>query len=321
MNLIDMHCDTLWKLLGGDPDWDMNNNPCTVSVEYLKKAQSCAQFFACFIYMEDFLGPSRYEQAYEYAHQVLVRLKREVKRYDNDLALAYDYESFQRNWEEGKISAIATIEEGGIVHDETDRIDELYAAGIRLITLLWNHENCMGYPNSKDIRIMNAGLKPFGFDTIDKMNELGMIIDVSHMSDGGFWDTVQYSKVPVAASHSNARAIRNHPRNLSDEMIRALAETGGVAGLNFYQQFLGESKDSRIAEMTAHILHMMHVGGEDAVCIGTDFDGFDYEGVMEIPNIGAMELLSNALKKAGVTERQLDKIWSGNVIRVMKEVC
>lgn len=320
MNLIDMHCDTLWKFMDDTKPCNLMNNDCSVSIEKLKKADASAQFFACFIYMNQFSGADRYELGYDFAMRMLGRLKDEIKQYPDDIAMAGNYADYISNNQSGKISAFATIEEGGIIHDDRMRIQALYNEGIRLITLLWNDENCMGYPNSKEERIMNAGLKPFGFETIDLMNELGMIVDVSHMSDGGFWDTVRYSKRPVAASHSNSRALRGHPRNLSDEMLRALAEAGGVAGLNFYQRFLGESQDSRIEQMTAHVLHMMRVGGEEAVAIGTDFDGFDSEGVMEIPDIGEIGRLAAALGKAGVTQRQLDKIWSGNVLRLIREV-
>ncbi|MGL6199780.1 MAG: dipeptidase [Lachnospiraceae bacterium] len=320
MNLIDMHCDTLLKLMDDRIPQNLMDNNCCVSIEKLKKAGASAQFFACFIDMKQFSGADCCEQGYDYAMRMLTRLKDEIKQYPDDIAMAGNYAEYISNNQSGKITAFATIEEGGIIHDDRMRIQTLYNEGIRLITLLWNYENCMGYPNSKEERIMNAGLKPFGFETIEQMNELGMIVDVSHLSDGGFWDTVKYSKHPVAASHSNARALRNHPRNLSDEMLRALAEAGGVAGLNFYHWFLGESQDTRIEQMTAHVLHMMRVGGEEAVAIGTDFDGFDIEGVIEIPDIGEIGRLAAALGKAGVTQRQLDKIWSENVLRLIREV-
>lgn len=320
MNLIDMHCDTLLRLMDDRIPKNLMDNNCSVSIEKLKKAGASAQFFACFIDMKQFRGADCCEQGYDYALRMLTRLKDEIKQYPDDIAMAGNYAEYISNNQSEKISAFATIEEGGIIHDDRMRIQTLYNEGIRLITLLWNYENCMGYPNSKEERIMNAGLKPFGFETIEQMNELGMIVDVSHLSDGGFWDTVKYSKHPVAASHSNARALRNHPRNLSDEMLRALAEAGGVAGLNFYHWFLGESQDMRIEQMTAHVLHMMRIGGEEAVAIGTDFDGFDNEGVIEIPDIGEIGRLAAALGKAGVTQRQLDKIWSENVLRLIREV-
>ncbi|MFR3390118.1 MAG: dipeptidase [[Clostridium] scindens] len=146
------------------------------------------------------------------------------------------------------------------------------------------------------------------------MNELGMIIDLSHASDGTSRDVLEYAaKGPVVASHSNCRAIADHPRNLSDEMIRKLANAGGVAGLNFYGPFLGNDEESRIDQMVAHILHMIRTGGSEFPAIGTDFDGFDGMTVGGyVPDISQMEKLWDALKKAGVGERQLDKLWGGN---------
>ena len=319
MNLIDMHCDTLWKLMEAGDEEDLMNNRCSVNIEGLRKADASAQFFACFIFMKEFMGKTRYEQAYEYAKTMILRLKKEIWQYQDEMAPAFDYDMFERNKYADRISAFLTIEEGGIIHNDMKRLEELYDMGIRLITLLWNEENCMGYPNSIDPVVMAAGLKPFGIETVEKMNDLGMIIDVSHLSDGGFWDVMEYSCKPVAASHSNARSLCNHPRNLSDGMLKALGEKGGVAGVNFYPVFLGAGNDLKIEEVAAHMLYMMDKAGEEAVAVGTDFDGFDSEGKMEIPDIGEMGRLAEHLKGLGVTERQIDKIWSQNVLRVVKE--
>lgn len=217
------------------------------------------------------------------------------------------------------MSAVLTIEEGGILCNDIERLDKLYQEGIRLMTLTWNHDNCIGSPNSKDIEVMKKGLKPFGLEVIERMNELGMIIDVSHLSDGGFWDVIRCSDKPVVASHSNARALCPHPRNLSNEMIKALAEKGGVIGVNFYPFFLNPIGKASAEEIADHIMHMYCVGGEDVIAIGTDFDGFD-EGELEIEHLGEMDKLHSAVKKKGLTERQIEKIWSQNVMRVIKEV-
>ena len=123
---------------------------------------------------------------------------------------------------------------------------------------------------------------------------------------------------PFVASHSYARALCPHPRNLTDHMIRTLADHGGVAGLNFCPAFLDEKNGSTVEAMTAHVRHMIQVGGEDVVALGTDFDGIS--GPLEIPHTGKMELLYHALKKSGLTQRVLDKIWYGNALRVMEDV-
>ena len=120
----------------------------------------------------------------------------------------------------------------------------MYEKGTRLMTLTWNYENCLGYPNSRDASVMGRGLKKFGLETIEQMNGLGMLVDVSHLSDGGFWDCIRHSSAPVVASHSNVRALCDCPRNLTDEMLKALGEKGGAAGLNFYPAFLRKEEAS-----------------------------------------------------------------------------
>jgi len=167
---------------------------------------------------------------------------------------------------------------------------------------------------------MKKGLKPFGIEVVKRMGELGMIVDVSHASDGSFWDVMKHVRGPVVASHSNCRALCEHPRNLSDDMIRALAQKGGVCGLNLYGVFLGTKNESRLEEMAAHVMHMIKVGGTEFAAIGTDFDGFGGMDIMDISRISDMEKLWEMLKRKGLTENQLEKVWNLNVLRVLKEL-
>lgn len=329
MNLIDMHCDTLWKLMDMDKKGNLMENHCSVSIPYMEEAGTKAQFFACFTSLRDFEDTGGYEGCYGRVQEMAAYLTEQAKHYPKQIKLAKSYSDMQENEREGKVSAFLTVEEGGVLNGEIGRLNRLYDQGIRLMTLIWNYENCIGHPNSRDGALMGKGLKPFGIQVVRKMEELGMIVDVSHASDGTFWDVLQYSEKPVVASHSNCRTLCSHPRNLTDEMIRSLAKTGGVAGLNFYGAFLGTGKteeadaaqeDSKIEAMTAHILHMIRVGGSGFPAIGTDFDGFDADGIMEIPDVSRMERLWDSLKKAGVSERQLDGIWGQNAERVMREI-
>lgn len=318
MRLIDMHCDTIFELFRRG-NMNFKNNTLGVDLRKLKDAESMAQFFACFIYMKMFQGEERFSKGYRYALDMISFAKKEFEKYPNEIMLVKSYEELLQNEKVGKISAFLTVEEGGIIENDMSRLDHLYEEGVRLMTLLWNEENCIGYPNSRDGEVMKKGLKSFGIETVERINELRMIIDISHMSDGGFWDVLEYSKKPVVASHSNARALCPHPRNLTDEMIRALAEKGGVAGLNFYPYFVNENGKAGIEDLVRHLEHLFYVGGEDFVAIGTDFDGFD-QGELELQNIGEMNLLYEALKKRKFNDGQIEKFWHGNVMRVMKEV-
>lgn len=317
MKLIDMHCDTIWELYRRG-NGNLQKNSLCVDLEKMRIADSTAQFFACFIYMKMFQGERRFSKGYQYALDMIKFAKQEIGKYPETISLVGTYEEYIQSETTGKISAILTVEEGGIIENDMSRLEHLYEEGVRLMTLMWNEENCMGYPNSRDTEIMKMGLKPFGIETVERMNELGMLIDVSHMSDGGFWDVLKYSKKPVVASHSNARTLCSHPRNLTDEMIRALAEHGGIAGLNFYPYFVNESGKADIDDLVRHIEHLFYVGGEDFVAIGTDFDGFD-EGELEIRDIGEMNRLYEALKKRKFNDGQIEKFWYGNVMRVMRD--
>jgi len=318
MKLVDMHCDTIFELYRRG-DMNLKQNTLCVDLEKMKCAGSIAQFFACFIQMKMFQGQARWSEGYEYAKNMIAYARAELKKHPVELSFVQSYHELLKNEMDGKISAFLTVEEGGILDGKMERLEELYDQGIRLITLTWNEENCLGFPNSRDGEVMKKGLKPFGVEAIERMNELGIIIDVSHMSDGGFWGAIYHSKKPVVASHSNARELCHHPRNLSDDMIRALAEKGGIAGINFYPYFLNQSGKANMNDLIHHIEHMYRLGGEDFVAIGTDFDGFD-QGELDLQHLGQIEQLYEGLKRHGFGESQMEKFWHKNAMRVIKDV-
>ncbi|MEE1085579.1 MAG: dipeptidase [Schaedlerella sp.] len=346
MGLIDMHCDTISKILHSTSGRNLLKNDLCIDIEKLKKADSSVQYFASFIFalnhemkaqnikeecgQEWFKGfgtsnlaeipisEVAWDLAWEEVLCMIARLRREECDNLQIITNCCDAENYVKN---KILTGLATVEEGGVLNGKIERVEELYKMGIRLLTLTWNFENCLGFPNNSCASIMNKGLKPFGIEVVEKMNELGMMIDVSHLSDGGFWDCIRYSKSPIVASHSNARALCGHPRNLTDEMLKALAEKGGVTGLNFYPAFLVEDGLVGNVDIARHALHMINVAGEDVVAIGTDFDGFDGEAESDfVTHIGEMGKIWDVFKKAGITERQIDKIWHDNAWRVMKEV-
>lgn len=329
--LVDMHCDTISELQRVGTAENLFENHLCMDMKGMKLAGTMAQFFACFVDGKEFVdeksvGISKRQinsKAWDCAYIAVLDMIKRIRQEESDgLRLAKSYKEIQENHRKNLISAIATVEEGGVLNGQTERLAELYDKGIRLVTLAWNYENCLGYPNSRDDSVMIRGLKKFGLETVEQMNGLGMMVDVSHLSDGGFWDCIQHSKAPIVASHSNARSLCGHPRNLTDEMLRALSEKGGVAGLNFYPAFLQEKEEQvTVQDIARHAAYMIEVAGEDVPAIGTDFDGFECKGVSGyISGPGEMELVWEAMKRQGITERQMDKIWSGNALRVMKEV-
>ena len=318
MRLIDMHCDTFWLMMRTQGIGLQKNDLC-IDIEKMKAAGSMAQFFASFIHMSEFNGGNSVEEAYQHALDMIAYGKAELAKCSDSIAIARNYDELIANRDSGKMSAILTVEEGGIINGKMEYLEELYRQGIRLITLTWNYENSIGFPNSREPELMNRGLKPFGIEVVRRMNELGMLIDVSHLSDGGFWDVVRYSTKPFVASHSNARVLCSHPRNLTDEMIKALAEKGGVAGVNFYPYFLRESGKATVEDIAEHLWHMYQVGSEDVIAFGTDFDGFD-EGELDITHMGEMNLVYDAIRKRGFTERQMDKLLGENILRVLRDM-
>lgn len=314
MKFIDMHCDTMTHLMKDKSVHLRQNNSC-IDVQKMRKANHMAEFFACFIQKIEFPGDNGWDNAYDYALHMIQHSKKTIENVSDELLLATCYEDILEHDRAGKMSAILTVEEGGILNGNLSRLQELYDLGVRLMTLTWNYENCIGHSNRQ-----KGGLKPFGIKVVEKMNELGMLIDVSHLSDEGFWDVIHYSQRPITASHSNMRSLCNHSRNLTDDMLKALAEKGGVAGINFYPYFLNSQGKATVEHIGAHLYHMYQVGGEDVVAIGTDFDGFD-DGELELCDISQIPLVYEKIKQYGFTERQMEKFWYKNVLRVFKDGC
>ena len=312
MSIIDFHCDTIMKLMDKKRGLILKENNLNVDICKLQKAKSLAQFFALFIELDTVTDPL------EHCLLMVDKFYEEIEKNSTDIALATNYKELIDNINKGVISAFLTIEEGGALKGKIEQLRNFYRLGVRLITLTWNFPNEIGFPNINE-KDRNKGLSRFGLEVVSEMNTLGMIIDVSHLSDGGFYDVAKHSKKPFVASHSNARVISNHPRNLTDDMIKILSEKGGIMGINFEKHFLGHNELSRVEDMISHITHIKNIGGIDCISIGTDFDGISNLG-LEIKNIGEIEKLSIALNKNNFSEEEIEKIFYKNAIRVIKEV-
>lgn len=319
----DMHCDTLMRAYVDKSDTIFELQNGMLDVKRLQKGGALAQFFA--IFMLPKYAKKEWRDAFpedmDYIKALLQIYRKTVEMHEDVISETKSVSEYVANSNQGRISGILSLEDGRAVDGKLDNLVWMYEEGIRMIAPLWNFENCFGFPNSKEVQIMQKGLTAFGKESIEVMNDLGIIIDVSHLNDGGFWDIVKLTKNPFVASHSNCRAIAPHQRNLTDEMIRALAEKGGVMGLNFCGPFLnedGEGRESRISQMIKHLKHMINVGGSDVAAIGTDFDGTF--GEFEIPECSQMQRLFEAMEKEDFTHEQIEKIAYKNVERVVWEV-
>lgn len=302
------------------PKENLTDNKRMVSISAMKQGGALVQCFSAFVPTGFFPKPLRDSLAWKAFCSIADKKDKLLELHKNELVPVSAVEDIDFCIAEGKLGALFTIEDLGVIGSDIEKLQTAYDRGVRIASLTWNHENTVAFPNSAKPSVMEKGLKPFGIQAVERMNELGMIVDVSHLSDGGFWDVVNFSKKPFVATHSNSRAVTDHPRNLTDEMIKALAEKGGVMGLNFAPDFLSGRKDkeSRIEDMVRHVTHIRRVGGSDVLAIGTDFDGI--EGKLEIGTPAEMPLLEAALKKAGLSDTELEKMWHGNVMRVFQEV-
>lgn len=352
MGYIDLHCDTLMVFAG--ENGSLYENRMAIDIKRLRKGGCTAQFFAVWLPDDEVrremglftgemtpgtrgwglepgavpakelcgaMAPEEWDD--RYFERLYRGFYRELEIHADLIAPAYQLADLKKNETEGKMSAFLTLEDGRLVRGDLKRLEMLYEKGVRLITLTWNHDNCFGLANYKDAPFgsKGGGLSAFGKEAVERMNELGMMIDVSHLSDEGFYDVANITKKPFIASHSNARAFADCSRNMSDDMIRTLAKKGGVMGLNFAPGFLNEQfscRDSLAARMAVHAKHIVNVGGEEVFGLGTDLDGTS--GNMEIPSPDQMDLLWNALRKAGFTERQLELFMRKNAERIIGEI-
>jgi membrane dipeptidase len=329
MKVVDMHCDTISEILNEQrqgKNTELRINHLNVDIEKMKQGDYLLQNFAMFVQLENVENPL------EEGLQLIDCFYRELEKNKDFLALALSYEDIIKNEKDGKISALLTIEEGGVASSSLANLRILYRLGVRMLTLTWNYPNGISYPNinlskgnKPDLHVPNLydGLTPFGIEFVKEMERLGMIIDVSHLSDAGFYDVLKYTTKPFVASHSNSRSITNNVRNMTDDMILKLAERGGVLGINFAGDFLEEPKAgkrmrSKISNMVNHIRYIVDLAGIDCVGLGSDFDGIYQD--LEIDHAGKMPLLENALKEAGFSHEDIEKIFFKNVLRVYQEI-
>lgn len=317
MLIADFHVDTLNRLLqlksSKDSEESLWRNKGHIDIERLIKSNYIAEFFACFVDLgKDPIGNSHYDDVLS----MIDIFNYDIDKHGDKIAFAGSCIDYETNKKSDKLSAILTLEEGGVIEDKIERVDELYNNGVRAITLTWNYENCLGYPNHM-WNYQYKGLKPFGMEVLSKMDEIGIIADVSHLSDGGFMDIYKYGKKPFMATHSNARAIKNNCRNLTDDMVKKLAEKGGITGINFYGKFLQDDGQSTVESIMKHMRHIINVGGLDVVGIGTDFDGMSDEG-LELKGAQHMPKLVEMMEQAKFTSGEIEAICYMNFEKFIK---
>lgn len=309
--VFDLHCDTSLALLGKDLDkaGSLRSNELMIDLNRAGKLPGYAQCFACFT-------TPMMEQWYQISPVTVFELElatimREIDKNKDVISLAYTTEDIERNMQKGMMSAVLTIEgPAGFSYDPA-LLEDLYKIGFRITTLGWNESNPL-----TGSHITGEGLSDAGREYVKEAQRLGMLIDVSHISDRAFWDIMEITDAPIIATHSNSRAVCNVSRNLTDDMFRAICQTGGVAGFNMYRDFVGQNSDLNTA--ADHFLHFMELdpSGEH-IALGGDLDGCDtlvdgFHGVENYP------MLAQGLLRRGLDDQTVRNIFCNNALGVMK---
>ena len=323
---LDSHCDTPMFF---DKNIDFNRRDPQILVDIHKMTEGSLDASIMVAYLaQGSRTPEGHDQAVEKANDILNRLSDMVQQCPQ-AEMAFTPTDMVTNKSKGKKSIFSGIENGYAFGTDLANIDHFRQRGVVYTTLCHNGNNEIcdsARPSSFDLQHYPAthgaehgGLSPFGREVIAEMNRCGMIVDLSHAAETSFYDALSISKVPIVCSHSSSRELCNHPRNLTDDQLKALAASGGVAQCTFYSGFLRkDSENATINDAMSHLLHMIAVAGVEHVGIGTDFDGDG--GVPGLADASQLIRLTMRLQAEGFDDEDLAKIWGGNFLRVMSQV-
>lgn len=312
--VFDLHCDTALGLLGENlrSCGSLRENQLHIDLNRAGKLDGYAQCFACFTStFEDLPDGTTPVQMFE---RELATILRELERNRNVIRQAYTAQEIDENRQKGIMSGILTIEgPAGFDFDPT-LLTDLYLVGFRITTLGWNEKNPL-----TGSHVTGGGLTELGKTYVREAQRLGMLVDVSHISDEGFWDIMKVTNAPVIASHSNSRAVCGVSRNLTDEMFTAICQTGGVAGINQCAYFVGENPN--LDTVCDHILHFLDLDPDGThIALGGDLDGCEhlpkgFDGVQDYPK------LAQCLLERGLDEKTVYNIFWKNALGVMERCC
>ncbi len=357
---VDTHCDTPMRLMRSGFDLGVRNDDGCVDFPRMREGGLDSEFFAVYLGQ----GPRTEEdhlKVYNKAVEIFDAIHANVEKNSDQAEIALSVDDAYRINSQGKIAAFIGMENGYPVGNDLSKVEEFYNRGARYITLSHSSNNDICDSSTDSNGPEYNGLSEFGEKVVVEMNRLGMMVDVSHISDESFYDVIETSKAPVIASHSSCRALCESPRNLTDDMILALKDNGGVIQICILSNYLRQPepdpeldkmlKDIRekynnfedltkeefdkarneyyttrnkyrkyatVADAVDHIDHVIQIAGIDYVGIGTDFDGGG--GIEDVMDVSQMKNLTIEMLRRGYTKKELEKIWGGNVMRVLKEV-
>lgn len=309
--VFDLHCDTALALLGQDLNsaGALKSNSYHIDLDRAASLAGYAQCFACFTTsIPEVINRVSPIVLFE---RELATIQREVDKNAGKIAIAYSPEEIEENRKNGMMSAILTLEGTAGIDFNPELLEDLHMIGFRIVSLGWNEKNPL-----TGSHITGGGLTDQGREFVREAQQLGMLIDVSHISDEGFWDIMDITRAPIIATHSNSRAVWDNSRNLTDDMFRAIVSTGGVAGYNMCDEFTGEKPT--LDTVCDHILHFLELDPSGThIALGGDLDGVDgfpagFEGVQSWPR------LAERLHERGMEERTIRNIFWHNAMGVME---
>ena len=321
MKLFDLHCDTLYECC--ETGKRLRENDLHVNFAAAQRYTHYAQFFALFCGAH---APSDVQArgrdclldtpADDRLNRMLHTAEREFADNADWLMFCHSAADLQAAADAGKAAAFLSIEGAELLPDRSDALDLAYDAGVRLITLTWNYRSHFGCSSAID---QQEGLTDKGKQLVRDCAEKGIIVDVSHLSERGFWDVCETIDGPFVASHSDSRALCRHPRNLTDRQFAEIARRGGLVGINLYTPFLVRQSDSVIDDVIRHIEHFLGMGGEKTIALGCDFDGCD-QLPAGIDGLKDLYLLADRMLALGYHQDVIDGLFYNNAYAFIQKM-
>ncbi|OUQ60544.1 hypothetical protein B5E58_01345 [Tyzzerella sp. An114] len=305
IKITDMHCDTIVKCKRENQNLFKNN--IHIDLERMKNTVSTETFAI-------WLEKEYYSDAYNETCRCIDFYNAEINKNSNIISHVNTYNDIIKNRKNNIISSILSIEGGEAIEGSLEKLEDFYEKGVRLMTLTWNYKNHIGCGAFYG----DENLTDFGKNVVKHMNKKGMIVDVSHLCDKGFYDVLRISDKPFIASHSNSRTICNSKRNLTDEQIIELKNIGGVMGINLYSNFVSEKEHCNIDDVMRHIDHIINIAGDDIIGFGCDYDGIESapEGLLEVSCIS--KIVTEIYKRYG--KETAEKIAFKNFDRIFSQI-
>ena len=309
ISVFDAHCDTIsrcWREYEG-----LDRNSGMISLEKTAGFRRYCQFFALWT-SDGYTGYPKGKDGVERAYYALLRcFKEQMARNSDKIVQCRTADEAEQANRQGRAAAFLTVEGGELLGCDPGRLAGAAENGVKAINLTWNCANALSGSHCDETE---RGLSAVGRDFVRNMEELRILVDVSHLSEAGFWDVAELARRPFIASHSNTKSVWNHTRNLTDGQINAIIENQGVIGLNFYEGFVGGSRD--LDMVRRHLDHILGLGGEKTAALGGDWDGCDT--ISDLPAVDSLPRLYEYLLRHGYGETVVQDLFYNNLMRVVR---